>query len=79
VRDPEALYPRFTPDRDRTELSWLADPPTGAEAFAEADHLLERWTNLVALDPADDTRPRWARRYWARRDEAAGLDLAAAP
>lgn len=73
VVDPGALYPRFTAERDRTELAWLADPPTGAEAFAAADELLDRWTRLVRLDPVGDVRPLWARRYWAKRNERAGL------
>ena len=77
VANPEALYPRFTGERDRTELAWLADPPSGAEAFAAADELLDRWTRLVTFDPAPDVRPRWARRYWAKRNQRAGLDVLA--
>ena len=71
--NPEVLYPRFTPERDRTELAWLADPPAGADAFATADELLDRWIRLVTFDPAPDARPRWARRYWAKRNQRAGL------
>ncbi len=69
--NPEVLYPRFTSERDRIELEWLADPPPGAEAFARADDLLDRWTRLVTLDPARDVRPPWARRYWAKRTRLA--------
>jgi secernin len=72
VTNPEELYPRFTPKRDTVELGWLADPPTGPEAFAEADRLLDRWTRLVTSDPAPDIRPPWARRYWAKRNTLAG-------
>jgi dipeptidase len=71
VTNPEALYPRFTPERDKTELAWLADPPSSAEAFARADELLERWTMAVTTDPVPDVRPLWARRYWAKRAERA--------
>jgi dipeptidase len=78
VTNPEVLYPRFTPERDSTELAWLADPPSSAEAFATADELLERWTRLVTFDPAPDVRPLWARRYWAKRNRRAGLDTAPA-
>ncbi len=79
VADPDVAYPRFTAERDRTELAWLADPPTGAEAFAMADDLLERWTRAVTFDPVPDRRPVWARRYWAKRNQRAGLgDLVAA-
>ncbi len=74
VANPEVLFPRFTPERDRTELAWLADPPPSTEAFATADELLARWTRLVTFDPAPDTRPLWARRYWAKRNHRAGLD-----
>jgi dipeptidase len=73
VTNPEALYPRFTSERDRVELGWLADPPTSAEAFAEADDLLDRWTRAVTFDPVPDIRPVWARRYWAKRNQRAGL------
>jgi dipeptidase len=78
VRDPSRLFPRFTPDRDRTELSWLADPPPGAEAFVVAGDLLDRWTRAVSFDPVPDTRPPWARRYWARQNARARLDLSPA-
>ncbi len=79
VANPEVLYPRFTPERDRTELAWLADPPSSAEAFATADDLLDRWTRQVTFDPAPDVRPVWARRYWAKRNDRAGLgDVTAA-
>jgi hypothetical protein len=73
VANPDELYPRFTAERDRTELSWLDDPPTGTEAFATADDLLDRWTRAVTFDPVPDVRPVWARRYWAKRNQWAGL------
>jgi dipeptidase len=78
VANPEALYPRFTPERDRTELAWLADPPSSVEAFARADDLLDRWTRAVSFDSAPDVRPLWARRYWTKRNDRAGLDVLAA-
>jgi hypothetical protein len=73
VRDPVALYPLFTVEREATELAWLADPPSGAEAFAEADRLLERWTAQVSAHSGDDRRPPWTRRYWRIRDERSHL------
>jgi len=76
VTNPEVLYPRFTAERDATELGWLADPPPAADAFAEADRLLERWTSAVTLDPAPDVRPVWTRRYWSKRNRWAGLERA---
>lgn len=69
VVDPGRCYPRFTAERERTELGWLADPPSGPEAFAEGDVLLARWTEAVLTPPARDRRPLWARRYWRVRDE----------
>jgi dipeptidase len=67
VVNPAELYPLFTPERDRVERRWLADPPSPAEAFAEGDELLSRWTERVESHPAPDVRPWWARRYWAKR------------
>lgn len=76
LRDPERLAPRFRAERDEVEARWLAHPPPPAEAFAEADRLLARWTEAVwagDAGSAGDTRPWWARRYWHERDRCAGL------
>ena len=77
LRDHPASLARFGPERDRVEAGWLADPPEGAEAFAIADALEERWVaDLVAAD-LPDRRPRWLRRQWRATDRAAGvLELA---
>ena len=47
LADPERLLPRFAAEHDEIERAWLADPPETTDAFAEADHLLERWTQDV--------------------------------
>lgn len=73
VRDPATLYPKFTGERDEVERRWLADPPEPAEAFAQGDRLLERWTADVLAVPVSDTRPWYVRRYWAKRDLRAGM------
>lgn len=73
VRDPTGLYPLFTTERESTELAWLGDPPTGPEAFAEADRLLDRWTRRLETHAAADRRPLWVRRYWRARDTRSGL------
>ena len=73
MTDPEHLLPRFASERDQVEARWLADPPEPADAFAEADRLLERWTAAVCEGPTTDTRPIWARRYWETRGRRAGL------
>lgn len=52
---------------EQTERAWDADPPRSAEAFAQGDALLARWTAAVAAQAPAETRPWWARRYWARR------------
>jgi secernin len=77
MADPARLAPRFVPERDEVEASWLADPPEPVEAFAEADRLLARWTDAVRDAEPRDTRPLWARRYWQVRNRRAGLPLAA--
>lgn len=66
MRDPEALFPRFAPERDRVEQAWIARPPSSAAAFAEADTLLEQWTSRVGS--TKDRRPPWAQRFWRRRE-----------
>ena len=68
LRDPARAS--FIAERDRVQRQWLEHPPASADAFAEADELLERWTAEVG-EPAD-VRPWWVRRYWRERDERAG-------
>lgn len=73
LRDPVRLLDRFAAERDEVERRWIADRPTPADAFAEADDLLARWTALT-IDPAGrDTRPPWVRYYWRTRNRRAGL------
>ncbi len=73
MRDPEAAYPRFVAERDALEREWLTSPPTGADAFAQADAHLAEWTERVAAHVSADARPVWVRRYWRVRDRRAGL------
>lgn len=72
MRDPLALLPRFSAERDRVEADWLAAPPASTTAFALGDDLLDRWIADVADGPRSDRRPVWVRRYWQRQDRAAG-------
>jgi secernin len=74
MRDPAAAYPVFTAVRAAVQRRWLAVPPEPAEAFAEADELLAKWTAGVTAETAGrDMRPTWVRRYWAKRAQRAGL------
>jgi dipeptidase len=74
MTDPARLVARFAGERDDVEARWIAEPPHGAAAFAEADRLLARWTAAVCDEvPGRDTRPAWARRYWTTRDRRAGM------
>ena len=73
---PERLLALITPARDEVEARWLLDPPRPADAFAEAEGLLKRWTEAVwSGEPTDaaDTRPAWVRRYWRVRNDRAGM------
>ena len=78
LRDPATLRPRFVGERDEVEAAWLAHPPTPHEAFAEADRLLARWTRAVSGQSTHDTRPLFVRRYWAKRNRRAGLEVSEA-
>jgi ferric-dicitrate binding protein FerR (iron transport regulator) len=69
------LLPLYREERDALEKAWLADPPEPAQAFAEADRLLEDWEQRVALEAGADTRPGFVRRYWRKRNQRAGLVL----
>jgi dipeptidase len=75
LADPARLLPVFTDERDAVEQRWVADPPEPADAFAEADRLLERWAGDVAAIPVRDTRPAWVRRYWKVRNRRAALPV----
>jgi dipeptidase len=77
MADPARLAPRFVPERDEIEARWRAAPPEPADAFAEAERLLARWTGAVHDAGARETRPPWARRYWRARNRRAGIPLAA--
>ena len=76
LADPARLAPRFVAERDAVEKRWVAAPPEPAEAFAEADRLLARWTELVRDASVRETRPLWARRYWQTRNRRAGIPFA---
>ncbi len=71
LRDPERLLPLFAPERDAVEARWLAAPPSPAEAFAEGDRLLVRWTAAVQAAAGPDRRPFPVRRYWRTRERRA--------
>jgi secernin len=73
ICDPETAYPRFVAERDALEREWLASPPSGAAAFAQADAHLAEWTARVAAHVSVDARPVWVRRYWRVRDRRARL------
>ena len=75
LRNPATLWPRFVGERDEVEAAWLANPPTPREAFSEGDRLLDQWTAAVSGQPIHDTRPRFVRRYWAKRNRRADMHI----
>jgi dipeptidase len=75
VADPSRLLPLYREQRDAVERDWLADPPDPASAFAEAERLREEWEGRVAREANSDTRPRYVRRYWKKRNRRARLQL----
>ena len=77
LRDHSGSTARFVAARDRTEATWLAEPPSTAAAFAQADKLEGQWrADLVAAD-LPDRRPGWLRSLWSELDETAQLDFSA--
>jgi secernin len=75
MRDPAVLRPLFIGERDEVESAWRGKPPESRQAFAENDGLLSRWTEMVRKHPVQDIRPLFVRRYWAKRNRWAGLDM----
>jgi dipeptidase len=71
--DPATLLPRFTPERDRVEAAWRADPPSTATAFAQAEQLERGWLSDVSGAGQPDRRPMLVRRLWAGWNRNAGL------
>jgi secernin len=76
LRDHPAALATFAAERDRLEDGWLADPPSGPEPFEVADAAEERWLDLLAEAPLEDSRPAWLRAWWRRTDRAAAMDAA---
>ncbi len=72
MQDPQRLAPRIIAERDALESAWLADPPQSAAAFAEHQHLIDRSLDQLG-GTYSDTRPRFVRRYWNKRNDLAGL------
>jgi dipeptidase len=75
-RDPERLLPLFAKERDEIEARWLGARAeiSPEHAFAEGERRLEEWTaRVAAAGSAADLRPAFVRRYWAKRDERAGI------
>ena len=73
LRDHPASLARIGPERDRHEAAWLAEPPAGAEAFAVADALEQRWLADLVSAGLPDRRPLWLRRQWRGTGRAAGV------
>jgi secernin len=73
LADHSALTARYGDERDRTEATWLADPPGTAEAFTAARELEASWLGDVIAASLQDRRPRWLRKKWDAWDAAAGM------
>jgi dipeptidase len=72
LRDHRASLARYVAARDRTEATWLADPPTSAHAFAVARSLEQEWADDLSQADLPDRRTKWVRDQWLRFDREAG-------
>ncbi len=72
LRDHPASIARFAAARDRTEATWLARPPTTADAFTLADQLEAGWRADLVAAALPDRRPGWLRKIWTTLDTKAG-------
>ncbi len=72
MRDPQLWLPRLAAQRDALEREFVAARTTPAAAWERADALERSWLDTLGPVP-DDTRPWYARRYWAVRNQRAAL------
>ena len=72
------LLPRLALERLPVECSWFADPPSSQEAFRAATQLTDRWIEAAQTAESNgrraDSRPRFVRRYWRKRNALAGFE-----
>lgn len=73
MRDPERLVPQVVAEFAPLEQLWLEAPPAPEEAWSLAQQATERVWRAVSCLAGADQRPWWVRRYWARRNQQAGL------
>lgn len=71
MRDVAASLAHFGHERDRIEHSWMAAPPSGASAFAQAARMEQAWLDDLLAAALPDHRPAHVRLYWSRQDRAA--------
>jgi hypothetical protein len=71
LSDLAGLLPRFRHARDRTEASWIEQPPQSGEAFALAEVLEAAWLQDLQGATAD-RRPLFVQRSWRKLDASAG-------
>lgn len=75
LRDHAAALAVITPERDRLEAAWLADPDPAlaTERVAEVDRAEEQWLAEILARGLSERRPSWLRALWSRQDGAAHL------
>jgi secernin len=73
MQNPEVARDVFVPERNAAEADWVEAPVDSGEAFAKGDELLAKWTDAIRAKNLDDGRPGYVRRYWAKRNERAGI------
>lgn len=74
LRAPAQLLPALRGERDALERQFVDGDVAPAAAWEQAAALEERWWTALSQRPAPaDERPWYARRYWATRNQRAGL------
>lgn len=73
IPDHESRLARYRGVRDLVEADWIAAPPTGEHAFAQAEMLEAGWLADVARGTRGDHRPAWLRALWDGWNREAGL------
>lgn len=73
LRDAARSHDLLAAARQSYEERWLVAPPSGPQAFEEAEVAEQQLRDQLSGLDLRDNRPRWVRAQWRRWDAAAGM------
>ena len=73
MRNPTLAFPLFQNEKNDLQRDWMRGEVDPADAFHQSDQRREEWIKRIESASLPDTRPRWLRKYWDRRNSRAEL------